>query len=251
MVMGEFTQETELLVLGGGPGGYATAFRAADLGVDVTMLDSAGRPGGVCLFRGCIPSKTLLYISELIHDSHRAKEMGVSFGEPKIDLDQLRQWKNQVIEKLAKGLMNLSDKRGVQLVKGKARFEASDQVHLEGEHVEVSRFKFRHAIIATGSEPVSLPGISFKPGSRIMDSSGALALTDIPRRLLVVGGGYVGVELGSVYASLGSRVTVVEMADRLMVGADADRSSFSKAYCSESFGRKRGQCSRATARRRC
>ncbi len=222
MVMGEFTQETELLVMGGGPGGYAAAFRAADLGLDVTMVDSAGRPGGVCLFRGCIPSKTLLYASELIHDGRRAEEMGITFGEPKINLDQLRQWKGQVIEKLATGLMTLSKKRGVQLVKGTAQFEGSDQVHLEGEDVEISRFKFRHAIIATGSEPISLPGISFKPGSRIMDSTGALALTDIPGKLLVVGGGYVGVELGSVYASLGSRVTVVEMADRLMVGADPD-----------------------------
>lgn len=222
MVMGEFTQETEVLVIGGGPGGYAAAFRAADLGLDVTMVDAAGRPGGVCLFRGCIPSKTLLYASELIHDGRKAKEMGINFSEPEIDLDQLRQWKNQVIEKLASGLMTLTNKRGIQLVKGTARFEGPDHVHLQGEEVEISRFKFRHAIIATGSEPISLPGISFEPGGRIMDSSGALALTDIPEKLLLVGGGYVGVELGSVYASLGSRVTVVEMADRLMVGADPD-----------------------------
>jgi dihydrolipoamide dehydrogenase len=222
MVMGEFTQETALLVMGGGPGGYAAAFRAADLGMDVTMVDSSGRPGGVCLFRGCIPSKTLLYAAELMHDGRRATEMGITFGEPSIDLDQLRQWKNKVIEKLANGLMTLSKKRGVQLMHGAARFESSDQVHLEGDDVEISRFKFQHAIIATGSEPISLPGISFKLGGRIMDSSGALALTDIPQKLLVVGGGYVGVELGSVYASLGSRITVVEMADRLMVGADKD-----------------------------
>lgn len=222
MVMGEFTQETELLVMGGGPGGYAAAFRAADLGLDVTMVDVGGRPGGVCLFRGCIPSKTLLYASALVDDSRRAKVMGIDFGEPKIDLDQLRQWKNQVIEKLANGLMTLNNKRGVQLVKATARFENANEVHLEGQNVEISRFKFRHAIIATGSEPIPLPGIAFKPGGRIMDSTGALALAEVPEKLLVVGGGYVGVELGSVYASLGSRVTVVEMADRLMVGADPD-----------------------------
>jgi dihydrolipoamide dehydrogenase len=222
MVMGEFTQETELLVLGGGPGGYAAAFRAADLGLDVTMVDVGGRPGGVCLFRGCIPSKTLLFASGLVDDGRRAKIMGIDFGEPKIDLDQLRNWKNQVIEKLAKGLITLTDKRGVQLIKAKARFESANQVHLEGEEAEISRFKFQHAIIATGSEPISLPGMSFTPGGRIMDSTGALALTDVPDKFLVVGGGYVGVELGSVYASLGSRVTVVEMADRLMVGADRD-----------------------------
>ena len=222
MVMGEFTQETELLVIGGGPGGYAAAFRAADLGLDVTMVDAGGRPGGVCLFRGCIPSKTLLYASELVDDSRRAKVMGIDFGEPKIDLDQLRQWKNQVIEKLANGLMTLNNKRGIQLMKAKARFEKANEVHLEGEDVEISRFKFKNAIIATGSETISLPGIPFKPGGRVMDSTGALALTDVPETLLVVGGGYVGVELGSVYASLGSRVTVVEMAHRLMVGADRD-----------------------------
>jgi len=220
--MGEFTQETELLVVGGGPGGYAAAFRAADLGLDVTMVDAGGRPGGVCLFRGCIPSKTLLYASTLVDDSRRAKRMGIDFGEPKIDLHQLRQWKNQVIEKLANGLMTLNNKRGIQLVKARAHFESANEVHLEGEDVEISRFKFRHAIIATGSEPIPLPGISFKPGGRVMDSTGALALADVPEKLLVVGGGYVGVELGSVYASLGSRVTVVEMADRLMVGADVD-----------------------------
>jgi dihydrolipoamide dehydrogenase len=222
MVVGEFTQETELLVLGGGPGGYAAAFRAADLGLDVTMVDSEGRPGGVCLFRGCIPSKTLLYASELINDGRRAKEMGIRFSEPEIDLDRLRDWKDDVVEKLADGLMNLAKKRGVEVIKGKARFEASNRVHLQGEDVEVSRIKFRHAVIACGSLPVSLPGITFEPGGRIMDSSGALSLADIPEKLLVVGGGYVGVELGSVYAALGSRVTVVEMMERLMVGADPD-----------------------------
>ena len=222
MVMGEFTQETDLLVIGGGPGGYAAAFRAADLGLDVTLVDSDGRLGGVCLFRGCIPSKTLLYVSELIHDSARAKQMGVTFGTPHVDLQALRDWKNNVIGKLADGLTHLGKKRGVQVVNGKAHFESSNQVHIEGPEVEISRFTFRHAIIATGSEPIPLPGTSFTAGGRILDSTGALALIDVPERLLIVGGGYVGMELGSVYASLGSAVTVVEMADRIMLGADAD-----------------------------
>ena len=222
MVMGEFTQKTEVVVLGGGPGGYAAAFRAADLGLDVALVDMEGRLGGVCLFRGCIPSKTLLAVSELIHDVRRANDKGLTFGEPELDLDKLRQWKNDVIDKLAKGLVTLCDKRGVQLVQGRGVFEGSDIVRLHDAHADVSHFKFRHAIISTGSRPITLPGIAMKKGGRIMDSTGALELTDIPDSLLVVGGGYVGVELGSVYASLGSRVTVVEMDERLMAGADED-----------------------------
>jgi dihydrolipoamide dehydrogenase len=220
--MGEFTQETEVLVLGGGPGGYAAAFRAADLGLDVTMVEMGGRPGGVCLFRGCIPSKTLLYVSELIHDAGRAGEMGVTFCEPELELDKLRQWKNDVIDKLANGLVSLSDKRSVQLINGRATFESSNLVRLHDASTDISHFKFRHAIIATGSHTIALPGMTFKKDGRIMDSTGALELADVPEKLLVVGGGYVGVELGSVYTALGSRVTMVEMDERLMVGADAD-----------------------------
>lgn len=220
MVMGEFTQETELLVIGGGPGGYAAAFRAADLGLDVTVVDQEGRLGGVCLFRGCIPSKTLLHVAELVQEAKRAEAMGVSFGQPRLDLGRIRQWKNQVVDRLAKGLMDLSRSRGVQVIKGRAEFEDSRHVRVQGS--DISRFKFKHAIIATGSRAMMLPGHEPKKGGRVMNSTGALALADIPERLLVVGGGYVGVELGSFYASLGSRVTVVEGNDRLMTGADAD-----------------------------
>ena len=149
MVMGEFTQETDLLVIGGGPGGYAAAFRAADLGLDVTVVDSGGRLGGVCLFRGCIPSKTLLHVSELLYDAHHADEMGVTFGDPKVDLDRLRQWKNQVIEKLANGLVELSKKRSVQVLNGRAVFESSERARLQNS--ETGHIRFRHAIIATGS----------------------------------------------------------------------------------------------------
>ncbi|GKT08722.1 dihydrolipoyl dehydrogenase [Desulforhabdus sp. TSK] len=220
MVMGEFTQETDVLVIGGGPGGYAAAFRAADLGLEVTLVDMGERPGGVCLFRGCIPSKTLLYVSEIIHDAARAGEMGVSFGEPRVDLPRLREWKNAVIDRLSNGLVELCRRRGVQFLQGRAVFESSEQIRLlEGE---ISHVKFRHVILATGSRPNPLPGSAFKKGGRVMGSTGALELRDIPERLLVVGGGYVGVELGSVYASLGSRVTVVEYADRIMAGADGD-----------------------------
>jgi dihydrolipoamide dehydrogenase len=220
MVMGEFTQETEVLVIGGGPGGYAAAFRAADLGLEVTVIDQEGRLGGVCLFRGCIPSKTLLHVAEVVMDARQAQEMGVTFDPPHLDLNRMRQWKNQVIDRLAKGLMDLSRKRGVQVIKGRALFEDSHLVRVQGS--DISHFKFKHAVIATGSYATPLPGLDQKKGGRIMNSSGALALADIPERLLVVGGGYVGVELGSFYASIGSRVTVVENNDRLMTGADAD-----------------------------
>ena len=220
MVMGEFTQETDLLVIGGGPGGYAAAFRAADLGLDVTVVDSSGRLGGVCLFRGCIPSKTLLHVSELLYDARHAEEMGVTFGDPKVDLERLRQWKNEVIDKLAKGLGELAKKRGVQVLHGRAVFESSERTRLQ--NTETGHIRFRHAIIATGSVPTLLPAVTFRKGGRILNSTAALGLGDVPEHLLVVGGGYVGVELGSVYASLGSQVTLVEGGERLMAGADAD-----------------------------
>jgi dihydrolipoamide dehydrogenase len=218
--MGELVQETEVLVIGSGPGGYAAAFRAADLGKDVTMVDTAARPGGVCLFKGCIPSKTYLHLAELIGDAARAERMGIRFGKPLIDLDGLRRWKAGVIDKMAGGLVRLVKARGVQVVQGRAEFESSTSIRLYD--AEVSRFKFKHAILATGSTPVALPGTEFKPGGRIMSSTGALALADIPDQLLVVGGGYVGLELGMVYAALGSRVSLVERRDRLLTGVDAD-----------------------------
>ena len=220
MVMGELAQETELLVIGGGPGGYAAAFRAADLGMDVTLVDIAERPGGVCLFRGCIPSKTFLYVSELIHDAERAERMGLNFGQLRIDLEALRNWKDQVIDRLADGLVSLSDQRGVQLIRGRAVFEGPDKIRLH--EAEVSHVTFKHCVLASGSRPVPIPGAPFRKNGRIMNSTGALDLTDIPPTMLVVGGGYVGLELGSVYAALGSRVTVAEMGDRLLPGTDPD-----------------------------
>lgn len=220
MVMGELTQEAEVLVIGSGPGGYAAAFRAADLGLDVTMVDPGSRPGGVCLFKGCIPSKTFLYLSELIYDAARAEDMGVSFGKPKIDLEALRSWKGNVIDQMANGLVSLNKRRGIQLLKGRAEFESSDTARVQD--CEVSHIKFRHAILATGSQPIPFPQTTFKAGGRIMSSTGALALADVPEKLLVLGGGYVGLELGTVYAALGSRVSLVELEDRLLAGVDQD-----------------------------
>ena len=220
MVMGEFTQETELLVVGGGPGGYAAAFRAADLGLEVTLVEQDPKPGGVCLHRGCIPSKSLLHLSEVIGDAEHAASMGVTFGAPNIDLERVRAWKNTVSDRLADGLLELCEKRGVQFVQGRAVFESSGECRLSD--AEVSHVRFKHAILSTGSRPTSLPNIEFRQEGRIMDSTLALDLQDIPESLLVVGAGYVALEMGSVYAALGSEVTLIVHRDRLVRAADPD-----------------------------
>jgi dihydrolipoamide dehydrogenase len=222
MVMGEFSRETDVAIVGGGPGGYAAAFRAADLGLNVTLIDEGGQLGGVCLFRGCIPSKALLHVTELISAARHSSRMGIKFAEPEIDLEALQKWKNETVEKLAGGLANLCENRGIELLQARAAFENSQMLRLYESKSDISHIKFRHAIIATGSTAISLPGTEFKKNGRLMNSTIALELADIPEKLLVVGGGYVGVELGSVYAILGSRVTLVEMTDRLMAGADRD-----------------------------
>lgn len=220
MVMGEATLETQVAVIGAGPGGYAAAFRAADLGMEVTMIDTEERPGGVCLFRGCIPSKTFLFLTQLIYDARRSEEMGIKFCPPEIDVERLRTWRTQVIDRLANGLVTLAKKRDVQYLRGRASFESSQAIRISG--TDTIHLKFRHAILASGSHATPLPGMEFRRGGRVMSSSGALAMADIPKRLLVVGAGYVGMELGSVYASLGSEVTVVELSPEMLPGADRD-----------------------------
>ncbi len=220
MVMGDMEMSTDLLVIGGGPGGYGAAFRAADLGLDVIMVDAFPRPGGVCLHNGCIPSKTFLHLAEIILDARRAKTMGVAFGEPELDLAAMLAWKEQVIDSLADGLVRLARRRGILLLEGRACFESSTRVRLSG--AEVSSIRFKHGIIATGTRPLALPGVSFSRGNRVMDSAAALEFPEIPQRLLVVGGGYVGLELGSIYAALGSLVTLVEREERLLSQVDAD-----------------------------
>jgi dihydrolipoamide dehydrogenase len=220
MVMGELSEQTEVLVIGAGPGGYAAAFRAADLGLEVTLVDVEERPGGECLFRGCIPSKALLFLADLLHDARRVEEMGIKFGDPQIDLDRVREWKNSVVDELANGLVTLSKKRGVQLIRGRAIFESSGEVRLQES--DTSRIKFRHAILATGSYSRPFRDVNFENGSRIMDSSGALDLADVPDRLLIIGGGYVALEMGTVYSALGSEVTVVVRSERLLREADSD-----------------------------
>jgi dihydrolipoamide dehydrogenase len=218
--MGDMEMNTDLLVIGGGPGGYASAFRAADLGLDVIMVDTNPRPGGVCLHTGCIPSKTLLQLGELLLDAREAKSRGISFAVPQLDLAAMRAWQEQVVDTMAEGLVRLAGHRGILLVHGLARFASATTVRLEG--AEISRIRFKKAIIATGSRPLELPGVAFVPGGRIMDATAALRLPDIPKTLLVVGGGYIGLEIGSIYAALGSRVTVMEQQDRLLAQVDPD-----------------------------
>ena len=214
------THKTQLLVIGGGPGGYTAAFRAADLGLTVTLVDADDHQGGTCLLRGCIPSKALLHVAELIAEAREAKTYGVSFGDPKVDLEALRRWKNGIITRLSGGLSGLARQRKVTHLTGRARFESSQSAAVEG-HAAIDRVEFEYAIIATGSRPIVLPTFALDT-PRILDSTTALDLADIPKSLLVVGGGIIGLELGSVYAALGSDVTVVEMTDALLPGTDPD-----------------------------
>jgi len=217
--MNDLTKHTELLVIGGGVAGYAAAFRAADLGIDVTVVEESPSLGGVCLLRGCIPSKALLEVAELLIRTRQAGSQGIDFDKPSIDLDRLRQWKNGVIQQLVKGLQGLAEQRNVRIVRGRAKFRNSGEVHIETEN-DPHEMSFDHAVIATGSRPIALPDTEFS--DRIIDSAGALDLRTIPQRLLIVGGGYVGLELGTVYSMLGSRVTLVEMTDRLLAQVDPD-----------------------------
>ncbi len=210
-----------LAVVGGGPGGYAAAFLAADLGLKVTLIDPELNPGGVCLYRGCIPSKALLHVAKLIEESHQAKNWGIEFNDPKIDLAKLRTWKESVVQRLTGGLGQLSKQRKVQYVQGRAAFEDSTTLRVTKADGSAESMHFDRVLLATGSRPAIIPALKID-SPRMMDSTGALDLKDIPKTLLVVGGGYIGLELGSVYAALGTRVTVVEMLSGLLPGADRD-----------------------------
>lgn len=215
------TSSQNIAVIGAGPGGYAAAFLAADLGMNVTLIDPEVNPGGVCLYRGCIPSKALLHVAKLIEESHDSKNWGIEFAAPKIDLSRLRSWKEGVVKKLTGGLGVLSKQRKVRYVQGRAAFENSTTVRVTKADGSGETLNFDRIILATGSRPAIVPTLKLDT-PRMMDSTGALNLEDIPGTLLVVGGGYIGLELGSVYAALGTRVTVVEMLSGLLPGADRD-----------------------------
>jgi dihydrolipoamide dehydrogenase len=213
-------RETQLLVIGGGPGGYPAALHAADHGMKVTLVDEDPKLGGVCLNRGCIPSKALLHIAKVIREAREMAEHGVSFGEPKLDLEKLRGFVQQkVVGKLTGGIAQLTKGRGVEVVKGHAAFTDPQTLQVSGE--TTATIKFQNAIIATGSVPV-VPKPWQLNDPRVMDSTAALLLPDVPKSLLVIGGGYIGLEIGSVYAALGSKVTVVEALDRILATADPD-----------------------------
>src|SRR5437868_3027546 len=211
----------QLVVVGGGPGGYAAAFLAADLGLSVALVDPEVNPGGVCVYRGCIPSKALLHVTKLVDESRHAKAWGVEFGEPKIDLDKLREFKNNVVKRLTSGTGQLAKHRKVNYIQGYAEIVDAHHLKVKLTAGGEEQIQFEHAILATGSVP-AIPPMLKVDDPRVMDSTAALDLPDIPKSLLVVGGGYIGLELGSVYAALGSAVTVVEMTAGLLPGADRD-----------------------------
>lgn len=216
---------SDLVVLGGGPGGYAAAFLAADEGAQVTIVEADARLGGTCLLRGCIPSKALLHVARVISEVDELRsDWGVEYSAPTIDIDKVRARKEKVISTLTGGLGQLAKRRNVTVIRAKGVFENSTTLRLEGDHESIPserQLTFNHCVLATGSVPAMPP--SFSIGSdRVMDSSGALELKDIPETLLVVGGGYIGLEMGSVYANLGTKVTVVELQSGLLMGADRD-----------------------------
>jgi dihydrolipoamide dehydrogenase len=213
--------DTQLVVLGSGPGGYTAAFRAADLGLKVVLIERYPSLGGVCLNVGCIPSKALLHTAKVITDAEETEAHGLSFGKPNIDLDKLRHWKsNDVVGKLTGGLAQMAKGRGVTVVNGVGQFTGANQIAVTNAEGKVTTIGFENAIIAAGSQATKFPGAP--DDERIMDSTGALALADIPKRMLVIGGGIIGLEMGTVYDALGSKVSVVEFMDGLITGCDRD-----------------------------
>ena len=212
--------QAEVLVLGAGPGGYTAAFRAADLGKKVVLVERWPVLGGVCLNVGCIPSKALLHVAKVIDEAASLAGHGVSFGPPQIDLPALRDWKNGVVKRLTGGLATMAKQRKVEVVTGQGRLIGPNLAEITSQDGKKTNIAFESAILATGSRPVKLPGFPDDP--RLIDSTGALELEDVPRRLLVIGGGIIGLEMATVYHALGSKITVVELLDVLMPGADAD-----------------------------
>lgn len=227
------TIKTEVVVVGAGPGGYAAAFYAADKGKKVILVEQESRLGGVCLNRGCIPSKALLHVTKLISEAKESSFRGISFSDPKIDLNKLRAWKESVLEKLSLGIAGLAKKRQVEVMTGRGHFEESNLLRVES--ADGQKFvQFETAIIAVGSRP-AMPAALDLGNPRVMTSTEALELQDIPENLLIVGGGYIGMELGTVYATLGSKIVVVEAMDTILAGADPDLARPVMAYAKKNF----------------
>jgi len=211
----------QLIIIGAGPGGYAAAFKAADLGLKVTLIDPEKNPGGVCLYRGCIPSKALLHLAKVKEEALKASEWGLDFKEPKIDRKKIADWKESVVKKLTGGLGKLSKSRKIDFIQGKARFLNKHSVKVKKKDGSSETLKFENAIIATGSSPASLPDLEIDH-DKIWDSKDALDVKDIPKKLLIIGGGYIGLEIGSVYSALGTEVSIAEMTDGFLPGTDRD-----------------------------
>jgi dihydrolipoamide dehydrogenase len=225
--------ETELVVLGAGPGGYAAAFYAADLGKKVILVEREPRLGGVCLNRGCIPSKALLHAAHTVSLARESGLHGITFAEPRIDLPKLRAWKDSILQRLAQGVAQLAHKRGVQVMPGRGHFEDSHTLRVETSAGQ-QFVQYDKAIVATGSLP-AMPKAFDLGNPRIMTSTEALEVEEIPPTLLIVGGGYIGMELGTVYATLGTRVVVVEALDSILTGADPDLARPVIAYARKAF----------------
>jgi dihydrolipoamide dehydrogenase len=211
---------TQLVVLGAGPGGYAAAFYAADLGMQVALVDEEKNPGGVCLYRGCIPSKALLHVAKVVDEAKHAGNWGVTFAEPKIDVDKLRSFKQGVVDKLTAGVGSVAKLRKVNFIQGRATLTGRNSMSIAGPS-GTTELKFEQLILATGSHPTKIPSLALD-SPRMMDSTSGLELPDVPKTMLVIGGGYIGLELGTVYATLGSKVSVVEATPGLLPGADRD-----------------------------
>lgn len=214
-------ENKQLIIIGAGPGGYAAAFLAADLGLKVTLIDNENNPGGICLYRGCIPSKALLHVAKVISETDEAKKFGVEYSKPKIDLNKMRSWKEEVVSKLTSGLGQISKLRKIEYIKGSAKFLNDNSIEITKENNTKETIYFENIIIAAGSHPAKIPSLSID-SSRVLDSTSALDIEDIPKSLLVIGGGYIGLELGTVYATLGTKVTIAEMLPGILNGADAD-----------------------------
>lgn len=226
--------KSQLVVLGAGPGGYAAAFYAADLGMDVCLVDLQKNPGGVCLYRGCIPSKALLHVATVLNEAKHLRQFGVEFAEPVINVNKVREWKDSVVTKLTGGLGQLAKARKVKCVEGRGSFYDSKTLKLLNAQGVEEHIEFDNIIIATGSRPATLPGVNLE-SERLLDSTGALNLTEVPKKLLVIGAGYIGLELGSVYAAMGSQVTVVEMTDGVIPGADRDLAQVLQKHLQKNF----------------
>lgn len=214
-------EKKDLVIIGAGPGGYAAAFRAADLGMQVTLIDPEPNPGGVCLYRGCIPSKALLHLVKIKQDAAEAAAFGLAYKDPGIDVKKIAEWKTGVVKKLTDGLGQLSKGRNIEYIQGKASFTADTTLEIKANEGEKSTIEFKNLIIATGSIPAEIPDIEYDH-KIVIDSSDALEMEEIPEDMLVIGGGYIGLELGSVYAELGCKVSVAEMTPGFLPGADPE-----------------------------